>query len=191
MNAIKNVLELLCRNLDDALRTYDPHNGDRVILSNLTDHEGRPYTETKNKVVMTLISIQHDTTISTYNRYVSLPDNKFVQVAAPVYINLLLLFFANFYDQNYAEGLEAISRTISHFQQRPTLTHSEFPELDSRIDKLALEIVNLDLAQTNHILGMLGVKCLPAVCYRLRMIPFHAEKMQGFTPGVVAVSVQE
>jgi hypothetical protein len=172
---LRAVLGLLCAKLDASLRVSDPRPDPLVILSNVVDHEGRMYEAARDKLVVSLVGIQHETTIGAPPRAAAMKGDQYGQISQPLYINLLLLFIANFYDQNYIYGLDMISRVIGFFQQTPAFNHETLPDLDTTIDKLTLEMVNLDLAQTNHLLGMVGMKYLPAVLYRLRMIPFRGE----------------
>ncbi len=182
MSAIQTTLELIRQKLNESFRNADPREDDWVILSNLVDHEGHPHEQAKDKVVMFLANIQHETTISTYNRTVPVKGDQYAIVAPPLYINLFVLFFANFHDRNYPEGLAMISRTISFFQQNAWFTRENLPNLDPIIEKLTLEITNLSLTELNYLTGLTGTKYLPSVYYKIRMIPFDSGAMQGQTP---------
>src|SRR3982751_2695344 len=105
MGAIQTTLELIRQKLNEFFKNADPNEEDWVILSNIVNHEGQLYEPTKNKVVMFLANIQHETIISTYNRTVPVKGDQYAIVAPPLYINLFVMFFANFYDKNYTEGL--------------------------------------------------------------------------------------
>jgi len=96
-------------------------------------------------------------------------------IPPPLYIDLYVLFYANFAERNYAEGLDAISRTISFFQQNPRFTRDNLPGLDPAIDKLTFEFFNLDLQTQSRLMESMGAKYLPSVYYKVRMIPFHNE----------------
>ncbi|MEA3066482.1 MAG: hypothetical protein QOJ27_2943 [Sphingomonadales bacterium] len=91
------------------------------------------------------------------------------------------MFMANFSAKNYPEGLEAISLVISFFQQNPCFTQSNAPDLGPEIDKITMEMSNLDASELNHVMGMLGTKYLPSVFYKLRMLPFASTAMQART----------
>lgn len=184
MALIDNVLEMIRRRLDAYFQASHPRPGDWVVLSNVADHQGAVSEDTKDKVVMFLANIQNDTTISTYNRNVPVGEAQYVVAAPPIYINLYVLFMANFYNKQYREGLTVLSETIGFFQQNPVFTHDNLPGLDGTVDKIAMEITNLDLTQASYLMGMMGVKYLPSVYYRIRMLPFAGEAIQGTTGGV-------
>ncbi|HEX7288874.1 MAG TPA: DUF4255 domain-containing protein [Candidatus Angelobacter sp.] len=179
---IETTLGLIRQKLNDFFSKIDPAVEDWVVLSNIVDHEGRLYEETKDKIVMFLANIQHETVVSTYNRAVPIKDNKYAAVAPPLYIDLFVVFFANFYGRNYAQGLGMISRTISFFQQNSWFTHENLPDLDDVIDKLTFEITNLDMVDLSYLMGMLGTQYLPSVFYKVRMLPFAGDAMQAEIP---------
>ena len=187
-DAIQTTLELIRRKLNEFFQNADPREEDWVILSNIVDHEGHPYEPARDKIVMFLTNIQHETTISTYNRSVPVKGDQFAIVAPPLYLNLYVLFFANFYDKNYADGLGMISRTISFFQQNHWFSRSSLPGLDPTIDKLTLDITNLNTTDLNYLIGLTGTRYLPSIHYKIRMIPFESSAMLGQVP--VAKGVQ-
>ena len=182
MGDIFAVLELVRVRLNESLRDAVAGADDWVILSNVMEPDGVPYDEAKDKVVMFLANIQYETSISTYNRNKPVGNEKYAIVPPPLYINLYVLFMANFFNRNYAEGLALISRVISFFQQYPVFNHQNLPSLDPSIDKLTFEMVNLDEVGLNYLLGLVGSKYLPTAYYKLRLIPFQTDAMQAEVP---------
>lgn len=188
MAVIGTTLELVRTKLNEFFRNADPKEEDWVILSNVVDHGGAAYEEAKDKIVMFLANIQHETTISTYNPTVPAKGGEgYVVVTPPLYIDLFVLFYANFYDKNYREGLGMISRTISFFQQNPWFNHDNLPGLDPIIDKLTFEMTNLDVTDLNYLMALVGTKYLPSAYYKIRMIPFRSDAMQAETPAMKGV----
>jgi hypothetical protein len=180
MAVIQTTLELIRNRLNDALQAADTRRDDWVILSNIVDQNGQPFPNAQDKIVMCLASIQSEQIISADQRTSSAETaraekQQFAVVAPPLYIDLYLLFYANFADRNYPQGLGLISRTISFFQQSPWFTRDNLPSLDPVIDKLTFEFFNLDLQTQSRLMESLGAKYLPSVCYKVRLIPFHGE----------------
>jgi hypothetical protein len=184
MDLIRSVLDLIRQRLNQAFGNLDSRVDDWVILSNLTGQDRQLYPATRDKVVMVLTNIKHETVVSTYSPTVRTKTSSYAVVPPPLYIDLFVLFYANFYDDNYRQGLAMISRTISYFQQNPWFDASTMPDLPPGVDKLTLEITNLDLLELNYLMGMLGVSYLPCVFYKLRMLPFAGERIEGVTPAV-------
>ena len=186
MEMIRETLECVERRLNEFFRTVHHINGKKewVILSNLCDNDGSSHKDAKDKVVMFLANIQHETTISTFNRTRPLNGEQYGVTTPPLYINLFVLFFANFYNSNYREGLSAISTTISFFQQNPVFNHDNLPSLSPEIDKLTFEMTNLDLTELNYLMGLAGSKYLPSVFFKIRMLPFDSGAVVAEVPAV-------
>lgn len=186
MADIQQILECVRRNMDEGFQNLEPRPEGWVTLSNLVDQRGAPNEEARNKIVMVLAGILNEPTISTYNRSAPPTNTQFAMTSPPLNINLMVLFVANFEGKSYRDGLSAISRTISFFQQRPIFTRDILPHLDPTVDKLAFEFTNLDWTDLSHLMGLTGIKYLPAVLYRVRSVPFVSDVIQGvipFTPG--------
>lgn len=185
---IQSALECIRARLNAFLQVWDPETEDWVLLSNLVDHSGASYPDNEGKIIMLLAGIQNETSIGPPARTVPIPpapgseNVRHGVVSPPVYINLLVLFIANSLGKKYADGLGMISRTISFFQQNPYFTHDTLPDLDPDVEKLSLELVNLDFMQGSYLVGMLGGKYLPMVLYRVRMLSFRSDQVTAVVP---------
>ncbi|GAB3126408.1 Pvc16 family protein [Novispirillum itersonii] len=179
MDLIGTTLELIRGRLNDSIQNLDNRPEDWVILSNIVDVDGKPYEAAINKIVLCVTSMQDEKVISTFNPMLRGPEGKYGQVTPPLYLDVNVAFIANFYNKNYRDGLVAISRTISYFQQNPYFNQQNLPGLDPAIDKLNLEFVNLDPVDLNYVMGMLGAKYLPSVFYKIRLLPFASTAMSS------------
>jgi hypothetical protein len=184
MTLIQSTLELMRDRLDAAFQIADPRSEAWVALTNPVDPDGRVSESARNKIVMALVGLQSDKTISTAPGPMPVAGDRFAIMAPPLNVNAFVLFVANFSDSNYPTGLGMLSRTIGFFQQNPVFTHDRLPGLAREIDKITLDFVSLDLTQTNHLMGMLGLKYLPSVLYKLRMLPFVSDAVAGLVPAV-------
>lgn len=184
MSLIHHSLKLVKQRMNETLANRYPRSEEWVILSNIVDPDGNLFEDTKNKVVMVLANIQHETIISTYSRTVPNRNDTYSIVTPPLYIDLFVLFYANFFDRNYGEGLTMISETISFFQQYPVFTQDTLPGLDPVIDKLRFEMVNLAVSDLNYLMGMMSAKYLPSVYYKVRLLPFQSDAIKGEVPAV-------
>lgn len=187
MSAILKTFELVRQKLNESFKNAHPRDDDWVILSNVVDQEGHPYEEGKQKVLMILANIQNEAIVSTYNRAAPVKGEQYAVVAPPIYVDLYVLFYANFENKNYPEGLAMISQTISFFQQNPWFTRDTLPGLGPEIKKLTFELSNLEMTDLNYLMGMLGAKYLPSVYYKVRLIPFQSGAMQALLPPVRGV----
>jgi len=184
MTLLQSTLELLRDRLDAAFQIADPRSEEWVALTNPVDPDGRVSESARNKLVMALVGLQSDKTAGSFPGTMPVAGDQFAMVSAPLNVNAFVLFVANFSDSNYPTGLGMLSRAIGFFQQNPVFTHDRLPGLAPEIDKIALDFVSLDLTQTNHLMGMLGLKYLPSALYRLRMLPFASDAIAGLVPAV-------
>ncbi len=178
MNLIHKTLELVRQRLNSYFQAADPLPEDWIVLSNIIDQDGKVFDHARNKVVMFLANIQQDTTISTWRPAAPISPDRYGIMQPPIYINLFVLFYANFSDRNYPQSLETISRTIEFFQQNPYFDRQNLPDLPEPIDKLAFEFTNLDSTGLNYLMGLAGVRYLPSVYYKVRMFPFRSDTLQ-------------
>jgi hypothetical protein len=172
MALLQSVLDLLRARLDAAFQISDARSEEWVVLTNPVDPDGRVSEGARNKVVMTLVGLQSETTMAPIPGLALGPGDQFARVAPPLHLNVFVLFIANFVDSNYPTGLAMLSRVIAFFQQNPVFTADRLPGLPAEVEKVALDFFNLDLMQTNYLMSMLGLKYLPSVLYRLRMVTF-------------------
>jgi hypothetical protein len=183
MSEIRGVLEEVRTRLNEYIAAAHPRPDEWVILSNVVDQGGQPYEAAKDKVVMALVNICREDTVSTYNAFApAARGDAYVEHAPPLYVDLYVLFYANFFDLTYTEGLSAVSHVLSFFQQNPVFTRKNLPALPREVDRLTFELFSLDTVELNYVLGMLGAKCLPSAYYKVRLIPFQSGAMRGEAP---------
>lgn len=176
MSDLRGPLELIRDRLNEVFRNSLPREEDWVVLSNVDPKDSR---STENHIVMALANIQRETTVSTHTPSVPAGNDRYVVVSPPLYIDLYVLFYANFGGKVYVEGLGAIAKVISFFQQNPWFTHENLPDLDPCIGKLTFELTNLELDDLNSLMSLAGAKYLPSIYYKVRMIPFQSGAIQA------------
>ncbi|MFT4924936.1 MAG: hypothetical protein ACI8WB_001026 [Phenylobacterium sp.] len=108
-------------------------------------------------------------------------------VHRPVDLNLQLMFTANF--SNYQESLKHIACIVQCFQSNPQLllpcAQPGLPEM-----QLVMELNTLPLEQQHYIWSMIGLRYLPSVVYRMRMLRIQDSNKQIVEPAVQRFSVQ-
>lgn len=180
---IRNALETISGLANAYLENLDRRGDAWISLTSLVDHNGTLNQGARDKIVMCIYNITRET-ISTDQS--TLSGGRKVDAAAglaivspPLFIDIHLMFMANFTEKNYSDGLAALSRLIGYFQQTPFYDASNAPGLDPAFDKLTLEFENLSPVDVNCVMSMLGTRYLPSAFYKLRMIPFASTAMQG------------
>ena len=151
---------------------------DWLVLTSPVDHDGKPNAVARDKIVMAVHNLTQETVLSTHAA-VRPGGAAFATTAPPLYLDVHLVFVANFEPSKYADGLAALSRLIGFFQQTPVFTPQTMPGLAPEIDKIALQLENLDPADVRHVTDMLGVPYRPSVFYKLRMLPFTSAAIRS------------
>lgn len=184
MDLIRNSLETICGLTNAYLENLDRRGDAWVVLTSLVDHDGALNQGARDKVVMSVYNITRETTISTYQTTMASGQTQgsvgsLAVVSPPLYIDVHVMFMANFTEKNYSDGLSALSRLIGYFQQMPYFNQDNAPGLAPIIDKLTFEFENLSPVDVNYVMGMLGTRYLPSAFYKMRMLPFVSSAMQG------------
>lgn len=190
MDIIQGTLEVIRQLANQYMQNLDRRGDDWIALTSIVDHDGTTNESARDKIVMALYNITREHVISTYVPAKPGADS-FAIVQPPIYVDLHLIFMANFAARKYSDGLASISRLISYFQQTPWFTQANAPDLDPSIEKITMEFASLSPVDVNYVMGMLGTKYLPSVFYKLRMLPFASTAMQARTYPAQGGSVSE
>jgi hypothetical protein len=181
---IDRVLEHLASHLNGHFRRRFDVAEDVVVVSNLLELGGVPVTLAANKLVVFLSGVERDTVA---HRSTSLPmtySNGVIQNAAPVYLNLLVMCAANFSGSHYPEALKFLSGAIAFFQGNPVLDHQNTPGMDTRLERLALNMENLSSQEMHSLWSIHGGRYLPSALFRVRMITLDAGAVRSRDPVV-------
>jgi hypothetical protein len=181
---IDRVLEHLASHLNSHFRRRFDVAEDVVAISNLLELGGGPVTLAMNKLVLFLSGVERDTVA---HRSTSLPmsySNGVIQNAAPVYLNLLVMCAANFSGSHYPEALKFLSGAIAFFQGNPVLDHQNTPGMDTRLERLALNMENLSSHEMHSLWSIHGGRYLPSALFRVRMITLDAGTVRSRDPVV-------
>lgn len=138
-----------------------------VVVASLSSLDGTVPTGIDNKVVLTLVNVEREGAAGSTPQL--RPENSgFARLAPALHINLYILVSA-WFPGNYIDALKLLSAVVGYFQGKPTFSPSlaGFPR---GLEKLTMEIVNLDPQGLNNLWAGLGGKYLPSVLYKARML---------------------
>lgn len=182
---IDTVINHLAATLNQSLRRAFSVAEDLVVASCLHEQDGNVAVQAANKVAVFLVNIERDTLPQTMPRSAASPGVRVGLTHSPVCLNLMVMFAAHFGGSHYGEALKLIAGTIAFFQSRPVLDHHNTPELDPRIDRLALDIENLSMGDLGNVWGLLGGRYVPSVLYKVRMVSIDAGQVFAHVPRVI------
>jgi hypothetical protein len=179
---IQAALSHLANQLNAYLKRTNNLTEDIVVVSSLVESDGSAAPHTNNKIILLLTNIEKDTVPQSNAARGTGFDGRALISSRPVYLNLYVMLAANFNGTNYAEALKFISKAIAFFQMQPVFDRHSTPDLDSRIDKLVLDIENLNIQDLSNLWGLLGGKYLPSVYYRVRMVAINPDNVLSQVP---------
>lgn len=144
-------------------------NQPRLVVGNiaLSAEVTAPNPDVKNKAVLSLVNIEEDRIARQQENYVK-TNTSTVYKSPPIHLNLFILFSVN--RGRYDECLNFLSNIIQFFQYQNVFTPITHPSLDSRIQKLMVDLHTLNFEQSNHLWSILGGKYLPSVMYKVRQL---------------------
>lgn len=169
---IEIALQFLRDEVNTFILTATGSDAVKVKLSAVVDDAGK-YAFEQEVVGCSIINIEEERTLKAHLPQRVLSNGQHVISEPELKLNLYLLFAANF--KVYEEALKYLSHILAFFQSHPCFTQQEFPALDSRIEKLALELQSPSFEQLNQIWGFSGGKQLPSVIYKARMVILQPE----------------
>ena len=165
--------------LNQFLKRSFARSEDMVVVSNLLEQDGSLAAHIENKIVAFLVNIEKETMAGALPQARAIGGNRSVLGNAPLHLNLYLMFAAYFSGSNYPEALKSISATMRFFQMNPVLDHQNTPDLDRRIDRLVIDVENLDIQQLSNLWGVLSTRYIPSMLYKVRMVTIDADAVKS------------
>ena len=159
-------------------------NEDVVVVANLLEQDGSVAAHVNNKIVLSLINIEKETAALVQQRASGSSAMRSIVSNPPLHFNLYLMFASYFGGNNYQEGLKFISQTISFFQGQSVFDQQNSPDLDRNINKLVMDIHNLNITDLSNLWGVLSGRYLPSVLYKLRMVTVDANAVRDMTTAI-------
>lgn len=159
-------------------------NEDVVVVSNILEQDGSVATHVNDKIVVSLVNIEKDSVPFRQQNVTSVGATRTVVTNPPIYFNLYLIFASYFSGNNYQEGLKFISNTISYFQGQAVFDQQNSPGLNRNINKLILDVENLNMNDLSNLWGILSGKYLPSVLYKVRMVTYDSSAVKKQAPSL-------
>ncbi len=186
--------------LREELSAYMTAQGDpaNVIIENIGLFETDKGNDLDDSIVITLVNIEEESTLKNGSQYSKWPDNIARYENRPIFLNLYVLFTANFTggvppNNGYVQALKRLSLVIEFFQGKnvftpatstvplpPELSDLSNPEIAAL--KLNLELYTLTFEQINHLWGSLGGRQIPFVMFKVRLVSIAERSVRREAP---------
>jgi Pvc16 N-terminal domain len=168
--------------LDQYLKNKFSLDDRKVILNNIIDSNGSIPLANQNKVVLSLINIEKETSKPFYQRNQKLVNGNFADVNPAERYNLDVLITSNFDD--YAETLKFLNAAIQFFQTNVSLDSSGFSNIPKGINKLEFDIEKISYHQMHSLWTAMGAKYQPSVIYKMRLVTIQGNESAGFVKAI-------
>jgi len=183
---IYEALSFLTTELNDYFNRTSQLTEEKAILSAHVSSDGSPVTEILNKMSVTLVNLEQETTTRNLQPERNSSSDQ-TRLNPTIKLNLRVLFAANFTD--YSEALKFLDKTLSFFQGHTLFTPQSAPRLPAGLDRLTVELEPISYSEWSYLWGMLGLKYMPGAVYRVRMVSVQDNIVQGVIPAVRGVGL--
>jgi len=186
--------------LREELSAYMTNQGDpaNVVIENIGLFETENGQNLEDSIVISLVNIEEESTLKNGTTFTKWPDGVARYENRPVFLNLYVLFTANFAggvppNNAYVQALKRLSLVIEFFQGKSTFTPATStvtlpPELSDLSNpavaglKLNLELYTLTFEQINHLWGSLGGRQIPFAMYKVRVVTITERSVRREVP---------
>ncbi len=172
-------LEFVRSVLDQFLVNRFALESSMVVLNGLVMPDGSAPQKNNNKVVVTLVNLEYETSKQFFGEKRVGPHNA-SQISPAVCFNLHILVSACFDD--YSEALKFLTASIGFFQANPSLSRASHPTMPAGVAALKVEIENSPASKMENIWMALGAKYSPSIIYKIRQIEVQSEQVSGVVP---------
>ncbi len=178
---IDKTLSFLLAELNAYLNAGFPAAEPHAVIGPLAMHDGSPPEEIDNKIVITVANIERETT--AYSPQVNQTSQSGLRtvVATPFNLNVYLLVSGNF-RKNYAEALRLLSSALIFFHSKSVFTPQNSVGFPSGMERLTLEMVNLNMVDLQNLWACQGAKYLPSGFYKARMLSIQEQRITDREP---------
>ena len=189
---IEGTISFIEESLNAYLQDKMNFREERVISSNLVEQDGSVAIRDDNRVVISLVDLDQEPALKNSGRMEIRTTGSTKSVLPPINLNLYIMFSCFFTSDNYKEGLKYLSNIILFFQGRPLFTSQSYPQLNKYdIEKLSFEMFHPDYQVRNNMWTILGIKYLPSIIYKVKVLSFRDRLVKEDLPAISALDQNE
>jgi len=163
-------LEVLRSEINDYLKALPELNvpGTSVVtMANVAKEDGT-IDIPNNNLGLSLVNIEEERIVRDVVPHRINPDNSISHLNPEIRLNLMVLFVAHFND--YKTSLQYLSGLVRFFQRKAVFTPDNSPTMPVGLERLVVELQQLNLEQQNNLWAAIGAKYLPSLLYKVRAI---------------------
>lgn len=154
-----------------------------AVLASLAALDGTPTPGIEQKVILTVVNVERDTMAhAALPRPLRAIEGGFARTSAPLNLNLYVLVSAQ--HALYPESLKRLSLALGFLQANASLDARSSPDFPDGVERLTLELFNLELQALNNLWGNLGAKYLPSFLLKVRTIGIDLGRVHARVPAI-------
>lgn len=183
-------LKLISDRLNAHLSALFSVSEELVAVGPLSDAEGKPTAESRNRLTLFVTNIAQDSVPRGAGGRGPLSGGQ----NPPIHLDIYFMLASGHDPEIYAEGLKLISAALMYFQANPVLTPRNAPEMPAGLSQISIEISNLKSEEIGQLWGNLGGRYVPSVMFKVRSVMIDAGAVSSVTPlvrGPVASATAE
>jgi Pvc16 N-terminal domain len=176
----------ICRHLG-----IGPENP-KVVLSTIVNPDGSIAAREENVILVGLVDVRQESASpyvvqATYQT----PDGlNYKSTASSLQVNLYVLFVSYFQGNMAKESLNYLTFVLRFFQTKSVFNHHNTPGLPPGVDKLEFTLETMDFQQKGYMWGLLGIKYMPFLLYKARLLSVIDNEPEFFTPPIVTTETE-
>jgi hypothetical protein len=186
---IDKTLTFLLGEVNTLLGAVFPSSEPNAVLSALALTDGSAPPGIENKIVMTVANIERESSAISRQLSSRLENGAAARLQPPLNLNVYFLLSASF-TGDYVESLRVLSTAVGFLQSKPVFTAQNSAAFPRGLERLTVEMVNLDIQALQNLWAGIGAKYLPSVYYKARMLAIQDGWIAERTPVITETSVQ-
>lgn len=175
---IHTALQFIVTSMDQFFQNRIGTAGNYVVMDKLINFDGSVIATNHNKLIISLVNLERETAQPFYNRLPQSANQVQAQINPEVRLNADILIASNFDD--YKETLTFLNLAISFFQSYTVLDSSVSANFPPELSRLEFEMERISYQNMHSLWTSMGVKYLPSVMYKMRMLTIQGNETKGF-----------
>lgn len=177
---IANALGFITDQLNEYLRRQVSTNKSIVKMSGLVSSERNSSIHEDNELFISIVNLTEESNLANRPSFQRLNPNN-VRNEPPINVNAQILISTSLKENQYQEGLQWLSLVINFFHQHPLFSAQQF-NMPTGIDKIFLEIENLNIESMSQLWTALGTPYRPSILYKMRISQVNSNPIESVPP---------
>ncbi len=158
----------------------------KAVLSLLVNPDGSIASQEDNVILVSLIDVRQDpaTPYVVKAQYQNTQGLNYSVTTEAVHVNLYVLFVMHFDGSKARESLNFLTYVLRFFQAKSVFTNQNTPGMPVGVDKLEFTLETMDFQQKGYLWGLLGLKYMPFLVYKARLLSIVDTEPEDFIPPI-------